>query len=107
MELLKKIYIYIFSAVGLVLVIIGSVELINLGLRAYVFTQADITHEYLISQPMLSTEKSIQPDETQRIAYEKETRTSTRQRQAANAVALLIVGVPLFVYHWRIIRKER
>ncbi len=106
MEWVKKIYIYLFSAVGLILVIIGAVEIINVGLRAYVFTQADMVYEYPQAQPMLSNEKSIQPDPAQQIAYQEKTRTSTRQREIANAIALLVVGAPLFLFHWNIIRKE-
>ncbi len=32
---------------------------------------------------------------------------SRRQREAAGAIALLLVGLPLYLYHWRTIRRER
>ncbi|MFA7201678.1 MAG: DUF5671 domain-containing protein [Candidatus Paceibacterota bacterium] len=106
MEWIKKIYIYLFSAVGLVLVIIGSVEIINVGLRAYVFTQADMVYDYPQIQRMPVDEKIIEPNLAQQIAYQEKTRTSNRQREIANAIALLVVGVPLFLFHWNIIRKN-
>jgi hypothetical protein len=41
-EIIKLIYIYIFSAIGLILIITGTVRLIDLGLKVYVFKQADV-----------------------------------------------------------------
>lgn len=100
----KRIYLYLFSAVGLVLVVIGAVELINLGLKAYIFPQADITHQY----PMVVSEaprgEIINPEEM--AAYQEKELSSRRQREAANAIALLVVGIPLFLYHWNMARKE-
>ena len=39
--LVRTIYLYIFALLGLVLLIIGSVNFLNMGLKAFVFTQAD------------------------------------------------------------------
>lgn len=114
MELIKKIYIYLFSAVGLVLIVIGAVELINLGLRTYVFIRADMTYEYPISPKLAPSTDTTLTDthllDQERVAqteYQNNVLVSTRQRQAANAIALLIVGIPLFAYHWKTIRKEK
>ena len=106
MEWVKKIYIYLFSAVGLVLVVIGSVQIINVALKTYVFTQADMVYVYPQIQPVNPTDKFIQPDPNEQIAYQEKTRTSTRQRDVANAIALLMVGTPLFLFHWKLIRKN-
>ena len=46
MSLIRKIYLYLFSLIGLVLVVIGCVQLVNLGLKAYVFTAADQYYTY-------------------------------------------------------------
>jgi hypothetical protein len=29
-----------------------------------------------------------------------------RQRQAATALAMILVGLPIYLYHWRLIRRE-
>ena len=39
--------------------------------------------------------------------FDEQNREAKRQRTAANSVAVIIVGVPLFAYHWRIIKKDQ
>jgi len=118
MSKLKLIYLYIFSTVGLVLVIIGSVSLLNLGLKTYIFKQADapIIYRGPTAAPKMiidetgkekvveqqPTEEEIRLQEEQDRAY----RTSQRQRDAAQALAFIIVGLPIYFYHWRIVRKK-
>jgi hypothetical protein len=38
--------------------------------------------------------------------YRKNDLSSRRQRQASTAIAMIVVGAPLFFYHWRLARKE-
>ncbi|MBI2355604.1 MAG: hypothetical protein HYV13_00135 [Candidatus Doudnabacteria bacterium] len=110
---LRKVYLYLFATVGLILVITGSVSLINLGLKVYIFKQAD-TYPIYVEKRIATKpgeERELTPEEIkQREAEEKqrqqEQKTSDRQRQAAQAIAQLIVGIPLFGYHWMLIRKE-
>jgi hypothetical protein len=104
----KKIYIYLFSAIGLVLVIIGGVQIINLGLKMFIFTKADIYVEYprpVIPEEGVAEEPEISKEELKE--YQKENLISRRQRQAANAIALIIIGSPLFLYHWQLAKKMK
>ncbi|MFN7088314.1 MAG: hypothetical protein ACK4NX_00600, partial [Candidatus Paceibacteria bacterium] len=39
--LIRKIYLYLFSLLGLVLIVIGTVKLVDLGLRMFVFKGAE------------------------------------------------------------------
>lgn len=48
------------------------------------------------------TEEELRRQEKQ----DKEYRVSQRQRDAAQALAFIIVGLPIFIYHWRIVRKK-
>ncbi len=110
---LRKVFLYIFASVGLVLTIIGLVTVLNLGLKTYIFTKADnYCFERSIpsavkpdGQELTEAEKLAQEEENRRICEEQ--RTASRQSQAANSVALLIVGVPLYFYHWNRIRKDK
>jgi len=108
MEWIKRIYIYLFSAIGLVLVIIGGVQLINLALKAWVFTKADVYYNY--PMPTVAPEKIDEgyqePDPKKLEEYQRNDLTSRRQRQAASALAMIILGTPLFLYHWRLARKN-
>lgn len=134
---IRTIYIYLFALVGLALVIIGSVSLIDLGLKITIFKQAD--QEYL-ERPPLPPAKLV-PAEFREGASEKDTAPadirlteteqerlekwhedyrfwqerqaglnllrSRRERTASRSIAMLIVGVPLFLYHWRLVAKTR
>ncbi len=112
---LRKAFLYIFASVGLILMIIGGVSLIDLGLKSYVFTKADnYCYERSPVAPVekipngttpLTAEQQKAEDEWQKKQCE-ESRTASRQGQASNAIAMLIVGIPLYSYHWMQIRKE-
>ena len=109
---LRKVFLYIFASVGLVLCIIGTVSLINLGLRTYVFTKSDYP---CYNEPMKlapndnsgQTQADLDRQAEQAAKNCEDSRTSEKQRSAANAIAMLIVGVPLYVYHWNTIRKDK
>ena len=108
MEWVKKVYIYAAAGIGLVLIIIGSVQLIDLGLRAWVFTKADVYYDY--PAPVSSPEKTDQtvqaPDPIAVATFQKNDLVSRRERQASSAIAMIIVGIPLFLYHWRFAKKD-
>jgi len=98
------------------LIIIGGVSLINLGLKTYIFTKADQDYYYRIpvAQKIIiedGVEKAVEKELTEEEIKEqeetaKEQRSAQRQRDAAQAVAMLIVGIPLYTYHWRQVRKK-
>lgn len=114
MTIIRKIYLYLFSLVGLVLVIIGCVNLVNLALKAYVFTAADQYYTYPIAAPA-SVDKSVNttttvpasPSDAQMKAYQDMQTTSSRENTAASAIAMIIVGIPLYYYHWRVIQRDK
>src|SRR3989344_9378333 len=116
--LVRKIYLYLFSLVGLVLVVIGGVRLVGLGLKAYIFTEADRYYAYPVSRPKIAplprviseeplSDELVEPSQEEIDAYEAKQRTSNRQREAAEAIAMILVGAPLYFYHWRVVQKDR
>lgn len=112
--LIKKIYLYLFSLLGLTLITIGSMRLLTLGLKVYVFTKADVYYEYpqapQIAKEMVgegTTSTSLTPSREQIDEFNKNQRTSNRQRDAAESLAMIIVGLPLYLYHWSVIKKEK
>jgi hypothetical protein len=113
MTLIRKIYLYLFSLIGLVLVVTGCVQLVNLGLKAYIFTAADQYYSYPVVAPVSPTDKNAsttipaQPTDAQMQAYQDRQTKSQRESTAANALAMIIVGIPLYLYHWRAIRKDK
>jgi len=131
--LVRTIYLYLFSLVGLVLLIIGAVRFIDMALKAFIFTKADEEQRLAYKMPpssipfekvqsLASDQQGIiklTPDEKTAIVqwladYNswKEQRdkldpiTSQRQRDASSNLAMILVGLPLYFFHWRIIRKD-
>ena len=113
-EMIRLVYLYLFSLVGLVLIVIGSVQMINLGLTAWVFKQADqvIVFPQQPKSFMEDDQITLDPEELERVekeqlAFEEKQRDSRRQRTASNALAMILVGAPLYLYHWRLIGKSK
>lgn len=112
--LIRKIYLYLFTLIGLALITIGCVRLVGLGLKTYIFTKADIYIEYPIARPIKiapaegdKTEELQQPTKEEIEEYQNKQQTGNRQRDAAESLAMLIVGLPLYFYHWSVIKKDK
>ena len=111
-KLIKKIYVYLFSMVGLILIIIGSVSLVNLALKTWVFKNADNVYIYPYEKPVVDNEAGVDVEEekaareAEMVEYRENELKSRRESQASNAVAMILIGLPLFAYHWRLARKE-
>lgn len=132
--LVRTIYLYLFTIIGLALLVSGAVKLIDMGLKVFVFTKADDDqklnryYNYPIS-PISSIEKlqvyqqstssELSAEDKAAIKgiieeyrkYQEDAEkfdylASQRQREASNSLAMIMVGLPLYLYHWRIIKKE-
>jgi len=111
---LKKFFLWIFATICFSLTLWGSVSLVDLGLTSYVFTKAD-TEQCIWSkypQPVVVPQgegKDIPaytpPDPAIELKRCEESRQAQKQREAANAIALVLVGAPLFVLFYREARK--
>ncbi len=132
----RTVYLYLFAMAGLIITIIGSTMLVNLGLKTWIFTEAD-NNRYIERPPGLMVEKdtdlilalencddSCELTETQKeqVAnwssdYEwwqenvknndKSWQTRQRQSQASTAISMILVGLPLYIYHWSTIKRDR
>jgi len=137
---IRTIYLYLFALLGLVLITIGSVNLLNLGLKTFIFTKADqelnynlrpptiisfpegktVTEEDFVSAMENCQEKcDLTSDQQKQITswlidykswQEQEKQfdyvSQQRQREFSLALSLIIVGLPLYLYHWGVIKKE-
>ena len=125
----RTVYLYLFALVGLALVVVGGVRFIDMGLKAFVFTQAEEDQRFFPSQPPmpyplevvenLQNEEGLSEAEKAAIQrwladYEiwKEKSSSydyltvRRHRDASLNLALILVGFPLYFFHWRMIKRE-
>ncbi|MBU4331772.1 hypothetical protein KKD19_06490 [Patescibacteria group bacterium] len=136
--IIRTIYLYLFSLVGLALLAIGAYRFVDLGLKTWIFTKADQDASSYIARPISlgydpefasmqsikNCEEKCELNEVQIAAIdewmqnyeewkenEKEQEkidytTQRRQRTASSSLALLIVGLPLYLYHWGLIKRD-
>lgn len=99
---LRLLYLYLFSFVGLLIVVIGSIQMVNLGLKMTVFKDADT---YMVYPQTDATGKEIESEADMQARQQKET-SNQRQRELANSLSMIVIGAPLYLYHWSMIQKE-
>lgn len=115
---IKKVYLYLVSLISLVILVIAGIMIINLGLKAFIFTNADDNY-YYPAQLVCSEGKN--PDgsalyrdpgcdnpnyETEQRKAEEQRRAAQKQSDASYALAMIIIASPVFLYHWKLARKE-
>jgi len=129
-SLIRTIYLYLFAMLGLVLLTIGGVRFVDMGLKAFVFTKAEEEQRIIYKEPPymsypiqrieeFQAEEELSEEEKATIKqwladYEdwKERRakidpvTARRHRDASLNLAMILIGLPLYLFHWRIIRRE-
>ncbi len=130
---IRPIYFYFVSLAALVMMVVAGGFLINLTLKTWVFPSAgrvDTAAEKIYSTPtMIGTEAGGVPSvitcgekcgvdaETVAMAkrwqddysaWQKETsgNADSTQRQAATSIPFVLIGIPLFWYHWAVVRRE-
>lgn len=129
-NIIRNIYLYVATLIGLIMLIFGSVDLIQIGLKTWVFPLAEeeMYYEtmppepYFLSQPIETVDKNktLAPDDRQALEQWKKDyqawkekqekidfKAARRQRDIVRDIALLIVGAALFLGHGYIVRKER
>ena len=127
---IRTVYLYLFAGIGLILLIIGVVRFIDMGLKATVFTQAESVarlQQNQLSSPRVPTinieryedsdevteeeleslRRMIEDYEAQREEWEGVDRyTARRQEEASINLAFILVGLPLYLYHWKTIKED-
>ena len=106
---IRLLYLYLFSFIGLIIAVIGTIQIVDLGMKVHIFKDAD-RYDYPTNVKFDPAGKEVSLTETekaeQKAMQDKET-TRNRQRQASTAIAMLLVGIPLYRYHWGLIKKEK
>lgn len=111
LKLIRKIYIYIALLIGLILIIIGSVQLIDIGLKKFIFTKADEPLMYPYPPAPFSKETTISKEELEKqqlkqLEFERQNLERERQRKLTNSLSFVLVGSIVFILHWYLSKKE-
>lgn len=101
---LRLLYLYLFSFVGLLITVFGGIQIVDLTLKTYVFQVNDYPYypEPIMvegGKPALSPEESLKRNQLEQ--------ENQRKRQLSSSLAMIAVGVPLYLYHWKTIKKEQ
>lgn len=123
--LIRTTYLYLFALVGLILLTIGVARFLDMGLKAFVFTKAEQPERIREIYSPIPLEKVENYQETEELVLTEEEKqtfqlwlkdykqgekidyvASKRHREASSSLAMILIGLPLYFYHWRIIRKE-
>ncbi|HLD31198.1 MAG TPA: hypothetical protein VJB41_03330 [Patescibacteria group bacterium] len=125
----KNIYFYLVSLIALMMIVYGTVDILRLGLTTWVFTKANQLDQYggmsmPPSYPMYTmAEKGevipakcqekcdLTAEEKQQLKYwqqdyknweerEKTLPAAQKQRKAVTDISMLVVAIPLFIFHW-------
>ena len=124
--IIRTIYLYFFSLVGLIVLLFGLGSLVDLGLKTFIFTKADLDlyespihlkYELEPKEQLLALQKCELNEDDQEIISnyladyrakeDIDRRVVRRQEDAANAISKIIVGLPVYLYHWAVITKDR
>lgn len=128
-SIIRYIYLYLLTAISIVIIIVAAIGSLNLVLREYVFDVKDwsefedyyectddtLFYSYdtkgtkVAKDPTLTTEQmKAQKEECNQKTKEKRRlqHINDLKRDLVYYLAMLIVGLPLYIYHWGIIKKE-
>jgi hypothetical protein len=100
---LRLLYLYLFAFVGLLITVIGSIQIVDLTLKSYVFKVDEYTY-YPEMMPVEGGKPMISPEEGQK--RNEVEQANQRKRQLSNSLAMIVIGAPLYLYHWKTIKKE-
>jgi len=122
---IRLIYLYLFALVGLALVTIGGVRLVDMALRATVFTQADEEQRLWNRQPPMmptvapkregidaAADRAVieqwerDYEEWRQAVAHIDPVMARRQRDAASSIGMIAIGLPLYLFHWGLIRRQ-
>ena len=100
---LRLLYLYLFSFVGLIITIIGAIQILDLTLKTYIFRVTEYSY-YPEPYPVKGESPTVSPDELNRRNIEEH--SNQRKRQMSNSLAMILIGTPVYLYHWKTIKKE-
>jgi|GEM_PF-603255 len=125
----KFVYLYLMTLVGIVILVVSTIGFFGLGLKEYVLEVKDymefekpyecmddtLLYSYndkgvkMAKYSNLSTEeidKKKAECETEAKARNEARHTNDVKRELAEYIAMFIVALPLYLYHWNLIKKD-
>jgi len=120
-QIIRSLYFYAVSIIALFMLVFSAVDLVNLGLKTWVFKNADPMYSrcipgsngaYNVAAPApteKSTDQYIGPTEAQCDIQNKQNEENIVRQNQSSAVrdlSMFVIALPLFLFHFRIVQKE-
>ena len=116
-NLIRIIYLYLTAFIGVIIVVIGTITIIGNVLTNFVFQMEYLPYGSNIKceeprfrigaeKAVAPTEEEIQKCEAREEKNEEIRRINRMKNNFAWAIAQILVGFPLWYFHWAIIRKD-
>jgi hypothetical protein len=125
-KLIRTIYLYVAALVSLIFVAVGTGRILDTVLKAYVFPKAEKGGYSRCNQqpPIYALDKgniSVATEEQKVILdnmikdYEQWKRNNSevecysqeRQSNMVDSLVILIIALPICLFHWRLIKKDK
>lgn len=127
-KMIRNSYLYLVALAGVVIVMIGGIILINTGLKYFILGVENLSTDYSwrvqgcydptympapVKEGGVAYDKPVEKtaEETQK-CVEKMTESAKltgkveAKKDLSLSLAMLIVGLPVWFYHWRTIQKD-
>jgi hypothetical protein len=113
-NLIRSLYFYAVSIIALFMVAYSLIDLLNIGLKTWVFTDAGHSSYECIARTSDTvkpgiTDPYIGPTQEECDRQNEQNRRNelrNRQSSAVRDLSMLAVSLPLFLFHFRIVQKE-
>ena len=127
-KLIRTIYLYLASLVSLIFTAVGAGGILNTAMKYYLFPEAEKKSFFecnqqppMIGSPDVGGYKTIATEDQKAQLdqllkdYQNWKDNSmgekclkpARQNKIVDALSMLIIALPIFLFHWRIIKKEK
>ncbi|MBN1494781.1 hypothetical protein JW911_03550 [Candidatus Peregrinibacteria bacterium] len=123
-SVVRFIYLYLIAAITFITFIIGAVGIVNTVMKNYVFNVDEDYYYYYYAQPLMMCEKyimgrdntyienpnyqeCIKAQQEAEIERTKKPISDDTARNLSIGIAQVLIAFPLWIFHWRIIERDR
>ena len=112
---IRTVYLYLVCAITIVMVLIASVQAVQVGLDVYVLKidRPQYWYNECMDPKRMDGDVAIERTEEEQAACEekalvkaREQLTQERRHSMSQALAMFLVALPLYLYHWSVIQRD-